>query len=105
MSRFQQVNGLIGIGRDSAGLEFYLRVKTGELVYDDAEREEYIQIYRYQTATSGAEADVTDMFETDDLEALNQELMGGCVSWYGEDLIFRPATTDEKEQIHAVTGW
>ncbi|CAM5297304.1 hypothetical protein SGLAM104S_05352 [Streptomyces glaucescens] len=104
--RFQQVDGLIGIGRNSASLEFYLRVETGEVIYeDDEEREEYIQMYRYQTAAAGADAVVSDMFETDELEDLVQGLTDGRVSWYGEDLAFRPATADEKARIRAVTGW
>ncbi|GAA0923774.1 hypothetical protein [Streptomyces thermoalcalitolerans] len=81
MRRFQQADGLMGIGRNAAGLEFYLKVETGEVTYEDnEEREKYIQIYRYQTAAAGAEAEVSDMFETDELDDVVRELIGGRVS-------------------------
>lgn len=105
MSGFRQVDDLIGIGRNSAGQEFCPRVRVGELASDGTDREECVQIHRFQTTATGAEADVTDMFETDDLGALARDLMEGRVSWYGEDLAFRPAAADEKARIHAVTGW
>ncbi|MFD1833416.1 hypothetical protein ACFSJS_27830 [Streptomyces desertarenae] len=105
MSGFQQVDDLIGIGRNSAGQEFYLRVRVGEFACDGTDREEYVQTHRFQTAATGAEADVTDVFGTDDLEAPARDLMEGRVSWHGEDLAFRPATADGQARIHAVTGW
>ncbi|MBT2469922.1 hypothetical protein J7E97_19070 [Streptomyces sp. ISL-66] len=100
------LDGLLGLGRDAEGREFYLRVAAGELTYDrGAEVTDYIQVYLFQTATPARPADANDMFETDGLDELAAELRNGMLDWYGERLEFRTPTPEERELIRSATGW
>ncbi|MEV1053828.1 hypothetical protein [Streptomyces sp. NPDC049887] len=103
---YSALDGLLGIGRDAQGREFYLRVAAGRLTYDrGGEIMDYIQVYFFQTAAPGQPADANDMFETDELDELAAELRSGVLDWYGERIEFRTPTPEECELIRTTTGW
>ncbi len=100
------LNGVLGIGQDAEGRQFYVRIAAGELTYDrGGEAGDYIQVYLFQTAAPGRSPDTNDMFETDELDELAAELRMGVLDWYGERLEFRPPTADERHLIRTATGW
>ncbi|MGW1767906.1 hypothetical protein ACWCQL_28165 [Streptomyces sp. NPDC002073] len=100
------LDGLLGIGADAEGRAFYLRVAAGDMAYDrGGETFDYIQVFLYQEAAPGRPADANDMFETDGLEELADELRSGVLDWYDERLEFRTPTGEELETIRSATGW
>ncbi|MCD0486294.1 hypothetical protein LO771_28915 [Streptacidiphilus sp. ASG 303] len=103
---YSSINGLLGIGADAEGRDFYLRVAAGSLAYDRGEGDvKYIQVYLFQPASPGHPADVNDMFETDDLDELAADISRGMLDWYGNRLDFRTPTPEERDIIRAATGW
>ncbi|MGG8410080.1 hypothetical protein ACM614_27710 [Streptomyces sp. 12297] len=88
------LDGLLGIGADAEGRAFYLRVAAGDMAYDrGGETFDYIQVFLYQEAAPGRPADANDMFETDGLEELADELRSACSTGTtsGSSSVRRPA--------------
>ncbi|MFJ4777916.1 hypothetical protein [Streptomyces sp. NPDC088762] len=103
---YSTLDGLLGIGADAEGRAFYLRVSAGKMAYDrSGETFDYIQVIRHDTEAPGRPADANDMFETDCLEEIADELRRGVLDWYDELLEFRTPTDEELETIRSATGW
>ncbi|MFJ4776341.1 hypothetical protein [Streptomyces sp. NPDC088762] len=62
-------------------------------------------LIRHDTEAPGRPADANDMFETDCLEEIADELRRGVLDCYEELLEFRTPTAEELETIRSATGW